>query len=175
MVTIYTTARNVEYYTNNHETLWSNFSAPGPVAEHDGERATRRAATSSSRTSLRSTRRSTRIASAGDGSGGGVGKRQSDRGSWRIRCRWIRRRARGITTGRICTFTRRTARMWRPTARTYSYVTASSPSFTTWDNAKVLADFRFARPGRDLQHIERDARRNLPDRQPLDRAQRRVS
>ncbi len=28
MVTIYTTARNVEYYTNNHETLWSNFSGP---------------------------------------------------------------------------------------------------------------------------------------------------
>ena len=28
MVTIYTAARNVEYYTNNHETLWSNFAAP---------------------------------------------------------------------------------------------------------------------------------------------------
>ncbi len=28
MVTIYTTARNVEYYTSNHETLWSNFSGP---------------------------------------------------------------------------------------------------------------------------------------------------
>ncbi len=28
IVTIYTTARNVEYYTNNHETLWSNYSAP---------------------------------------------------------------------------------------------------------------------------------------------------
>ena len=28
MVTIYTTARNVEYYANNHETLWSNFSGP---------------------------------------------------------------------------------------------------------------------------------------------------
>ncbi len=28
MVTIYTTARNVEYYTNNHEALWSNFSGP---------------------------------------------------------------------------------------------------------------------------------------------------
>ncbi len=38
MVTIYTTARNVEYYTNNHEALWSNFSGPGSVAEHDRER-----------------------------------------------------------------------------------------------------------------------------------------
>jgi Right handed beta helix region len=28
MVTIFTTARNVEYYTNNHEALWSNFSGP---------------------------------------------------------------------------------------------------------------------------------------------------
>jgi hypothetical protein len=28
MVTIYTTARNVEYYANNHEALWSNFSGP---------------------------------------------------------------------------------------------------------------------------------------------------
>ena len=28
MVTIYTTSRNVEYYTNNHETLWSNYAAP---------------------------------------------------------------------------------------------------------------------------------------------------
>jgi len=28
MVTIFTTARNVEYYTNNHEVLWSNFSGP---------------------------------------------------------------------------------------------------------------------------------------------------
>ena len=28
MVTIYTTARNVEYFSNNNETLWSNFSGP---------------------------------------------------------------------------------------------------------------------------------------------------
>jgi hypothetical protein len=28
IVTIFTTARNVEYYTNNHEVLWSNFSGP---------------------------------------------------------------------------------------------------------------------------------------------------
>ncbi len=28
IVTIYTTARNVEYYSNNNETLWSNFSGP---------------------------------------------------------------------------------------------------------------------------------------------------
>jgi hypothetical protein len=28
IVTIYTTARNVEYFTDNNETLWSNFSAP---------------------------------------------------------------------------------------------------------------------------------------------------
>ena len=30
IVTIYTTARNVEYYSNNNETLWSNFSGAGP-------------------------------------------------------------------------------------------------------------------------------------------------
>jgi hypothetical protein len=28
MLTVYTTARNVEYHSNNHETLWSNFAGP---------------------------------------------------------------------------------------------------------------------------------------------------
>jgi len=28
MVTVFTTARNVEYHSNNHETLWSNFAGP---------------------------------------------------------------------------------------------------------------------------------------------------
>ena len=174
MVTIYTTARNVEYYTNNHETLWSNFSGPD-----QSQSATVSGYSTGGNIVIKNIVAINTTQYTYDQALGStpVAMWENDNllqlvlnplsvdqtpGSWFYDGTFLYIHA--SDNSNVAT-----------NGKKYTYVTSSSPSFTTWDNGQSVADFRFARPGRDLQHVERDARRNLSDRQPLDRAQRRVS
>jgi hypothetical protein len=135
MVTIYTTARNVEYYTNNNETLWSNFSGPD-----DSQTATVSGYSSggnsvvgniSSMQTMQFTYRNT-LGSAPTAvwENGILLKNQSSQsaveataGSW-----WY--------DGTYLYIHASDGSNVSSNGKTYTYVNASSPSYTTWDNGK---------------------------------------
>ena len=141
MVTIYTTARNVEYYSNNNETLWSNFCRAGPVAERDRQRLFLRrqqrdrsivAIEHHARYTYRNTLASTPVAAWENGvllssqsSPGGV---EGKAGSWYYDGTYLYLHA---SDGSNVS----------SNGKTYTYVTASSPSFTAWDNGKTWLIF----------------------------------
>jgi hypothetical protein len=135
IVTIYTTARNVEYYSNNNETLWSNFSAP------DQSQSATVSGYSSGVNSVignissvqitqytyRNTLGSTPVAAWENGallkSEPSAGAVESNAGSWYYDGTYLYLHASdgsNISTN----------------GKKYTYVTASSPSFTAYDNGK---------------------------------------
>ena len=140
IVTIYTTARNVEYYTQlTDETLWSNFCGAGSVAERERSRDIRPAATRVDREDhraftvdavhlLRGARRSTPVAvwenDALLKSVDFVGAVETNAGSWYYDGTYLYLHA--SDGSNVAT-----------NGKTYTYVTASSPSYTTWDNGKT--------------------------------------
>jgi hypothetical protein len=135
MVTIYTTARNVEYYTNNNETLWSNFSGPD-----DSQTATVSGYSSggnsvigniSSMQTMQFTYRNTLgAAPTAVWENGALLSSQSSQsavesvaGSW-----WY--------DGTYLYIHASDGSNVSSNGKTYTYVTAASPSYTTWDNGK---------------------------------------
>ena len=135
IVTIYTTARNVEYYSNNNETLWSNFAGP------DQSQSTTVSGYSSGGNSVignissvtttaytyRNTLGSAAVAvwenDALLKSETSAGLVESNAGSWYYDGTYLYLHA---SDGSNVS----------SNGKTYSYVTASSPSFTAWDNGK---------------------------------------
>jgi hypothetical protein len=135
IVTIYTTSRNVEYYTNNHETLWSNFSGPDQsqsatvsgyssggnvvikniVAINTTQYAYYQAQASAPVAVWENGNLSQLVANP-------LSVDQTP-GSWFYDGAYLYIHA--SDNSNVAT-----------NGKTYSYVTASSPSFTTWDNAK---------------------------------------
>jgi hypothetical protein len=135
MVTIYTTARNVEYYTNNHETLWSNFAAP------DQSQSTTVSGYSTggnvviknivcintTQFTYRNTLGTAPVAMWENGTlitieASALSVDQTP-GSWYYDGTYLYIHA--SDSSNVAT-----------NGKTYSYVTSSSPSFTTWDNAQ---------------------------------------
>ena len=135
MVTIYTTARNVEYYTNNHETLWSNFSGP------DQSQSTTVSGYSTggniviknivcintTQFTYRNTLGTAPVAMWENGSlirieASALSVDQTP-GSWYYDGTYLYIRA--SDSSNVAT-----------NGKTYTYVTSSSPTFTTWDNAQ---------------------------------------
>jgi hypothetical protein len=135
MVTIYTTARNVEYYTNNHETLWSNFSGP------DQSQSTTVSGYSTggnvviknivcintTQYTYRNTLGSTPVAMWENGAlitieASALSVDQTP-GSWYYDGTYLYIHA--SDSSNVAT-----------NGKTYTYVTSSSPSFTAWDNAQ---------------------------------------
>jgi hypothetical protein len=135
MVTIYTTARNVEYYTNNHETLWSNFSGP------DQSQSTTVSGYSTggnvviknivcintTQFTYRNTLGTAPVAMWENGSlirieASALSVDQTP-GSWYYDGTYLYIHA--SDSSNVAT-----------NGKTYTYVTSSSPPFTTWDNAQ---------------------------------------
>jgi hypothetical protein len=135
MVTIYTTARNVEYYTNNHETLWSNFSGP------DQSQSTAVSGYSTGgniviknivciHTTQFAYRNTFGVAPVAMWENGSLIRIEASAlsvdqtpGSWYYDGTFLYIHA--SDNSNVAT-----------NGKTYTYVTASSPSFTTWDNAQ---------------------------------------
>jgi hypothetical protein len=135
MVTIYTTARNVEYYTNNHETLWSNFSGP------DQSQSTTVTGYSTGgniviknivciNTTQFTYRNALGVAPVAMWENGSLIQIEASAlsvdqtpGSWYYDGTYLYIHA--SDNSNVAT-----------NGKTYTYVTASSPSFTTWDNAQ---------------------------------------
>jgi len=136
MVTIYTTARNVEYYTNNNETLWSNFAAPDQSQSatvsgySSGGNSVIGNITSFQTTQFtyRNTLGSAPVAAWENGallkSKTSASAVESNAGSWYYDGAYLYLHA---SDGSNVS----------SNSKTYTYVTASSPSFTTFDNAKT--------------------------------------
>jgi hypothetical protein len=135
MVTIYTTARNVEYYTNNHETLWSNFAGP------DQSQSTTVSGYSTGgnvviknivciNTTQFTYRNSLGTAPVAMWENGNLIAIEASAlsvdqtpGSWYYDGTYLYIHA--SDSSNVAT-----------NGKTYTYVTSSSPSFTTWDNAQ---------------------------------------
>jgi parallel beta helix pectate lyase-like protein len=140
IVTIYTTARNVEYYTNNNETLWSNFSAP------DQSQSATVSSYSSGGNSVignissiqvtqftyRNTLGSAPVAAWENGallkSKASASAVESSAGSWYYDGTYLYLHA---SDGSNVS----------SNGKAYTYVTSSSPSFTSWDNGKTWLIF----------------------------------
>jgi hypothetical protein len=135
IVTIYTTARNVEYYSNNNETLWSNFSGPdqsqsatvsgyssggnsviGNISSVQTTQFTYRNSLGSTPTAV--WENGTLLSSKGSQSAA-----ESAAGSWYYDGTYLYIHASDNSNV-------------SSNGKTYTYVTASSPSFTSWDNGK---------------------------------------
>jgi hypothetical protein len=140
MVTIFTTARNVEYYTSNHEVLWSNFSGP------DQSQNTTVSGYSTGGNSVikniicinttqftyRNTFGTAPVAMWENGAlltieASALSVDQIP-GSWYYDGTYLYLHA--TDSSNVAT-----------NGKTYTYVTASSPSFTTWDNAQAWLIF----------------------------------
>jgi len=135
IVTIYTTARNVEYYSNSNETLWSNFSGPD-----DSQAATvsgyssggnsvigKISSVQTTQFTYRNTLGSAPTAVWENGallsSRSSQGAVESTAGSWWYDGTYLYIHASDNSNV-------------SSNGKTYTYVTASSPSYTTWDNGK---------------------------------------
>ena len=140
MVTIYTTARNVEYYTNNHETLWSNFSAPdqsqsATVSGYStgGNIVIKNIiCINTTLYTYRNTLGATPVAMWENGTlipieASALSVDQTP-GSWYYDGTYLYIHA--SDDSNVST-----------NGKTYTYVTASSPSYTTWDNAQAWLIF----------------------------------
>jgi hypothetical protein len=135
MVTLYTTARNVEYYTNNHEALWSNFSGPDQSQSTTVSGYTTGGnivikniiCINTTQFTYRNTLGVTPVAMWENGSlirieNSALSVDQTP-GSWYYDGTYLYIHASdgsNVSTN----------------GKTYTYVTASSPTYTTWDNAK---------------------------------------
>ena len=135
MVTIYTTARNVEYYTNNHETLWSNFSGPdqsqsATVSGYStgGNIVIKNiVCINTTQFTYRNTLGTAPVAMWENGSlirieASALSVDQTP-GSWYYDGTYLYIHA--SDSSNVAT-----------NGKTYTYVTSSSPTFTTWDNAQ---------------------------------------
>jgi hypothetical protein len=135
MVTIYTTARNVEYFTNNHETLWLNYSGPDQsqsatvsgYASGGNSVVGSIASVSVTMYTYRNTLGSTPLAVWENGTllsaQTSQGLVEGNAGSWYYDGTYLYLHASdgsNISTN----------------GKKYTYATSSSPSYTTWDNAK---------------------------------------
>ena len=140
MVTIYTTARNVEYYTNNHEALWSNFSGPDQSQSmtvsgySTGGNVVIKNIVCINTTlyTYRNTLGSTPVAMWEDGAlipieASALSVDQTP-GSWFYDGTYLYIHA--SDNSNVAS-----------NGKTYTYVTASSPSYTTWDNAQAWLIF----------------------------------
>lgn len=137
IVTIYTTARNVEYYSNNGTTLWSNSTASdqsqvsnvsgdgfssggnsvvGKIASIQVTKFTYRGALGTAPVAVWENGALLKSASS-------AGTTETTAGSWFYDGTYLYLHA---TDGSNVS----------TNGKTYSYVTASSPSFTAWDNSK---------------------------------------
>jgi len=135
IVTIYTTARNVEYFSNLNETLWSNFAAPDQsqsasvtgyssggnsvIASIAGIQATQ--------FTYRNTLGTAPVAAWENGSllksEPSASAVESNAGSW-------------FYDGTYLYLHASDGSNVSSNGKTYTYVTASSPSYTSWDNGK---------------------------------------
>jgi hypothetical protein len=135
IVTIYTTARNVEYYTNGGTTLWSNFSGPDQSQQTSVSGYTTGgnsvvgniSSVQVTQFTYRNTLATAPVAVWENGalmkletSSGTV---EGNAGSWFYDGTYLYLHA--SDGSNVAT-----------DGKTYSYVTASSPSFTAWDNGK---------------------------------------
>jgi hypothetical protein len=140
MVTIYTTARNVEYYTNNHEVLWSNFAAPDQSQSTTvtgystgGNTVIKNiVAINTTLYTYRNTMGTAPVAMWENGNllalaVNPLGVDQTP-GSWYYDGTYVYLHASDNSNV-------------SSNGKNYTYVTASSPSFTTWDNAKAWLIF----------------------------------
>ncbi len=140
MVTIYTTARNVEYYTNNHETLWSNFSGPDQsqsatvTGYSTGGNIVIKNIICINTTlyTYRNTLGATPVAMWENGAliqieASALSVDQTP-GSWYYDGTYLYIHA--SDNSNVAT-----------NGKTYTYVTAASPSYTTWDNAQAWLIF----------------------------------
>ena len=140
IVTIYTTARNVEYFSNNNETLWANFSGPddsqsatvsgyssggnsviGSIASITVTQYTYRGALGSAPVAVWENDALLKLATS-------AGNVESVAGSWYYDGTYLYIHARdnsNVSTN----------------GKTYTYVTSSSPSYTAWDNGKTWLIF----------------------------------
>jgi len=135
MVTIYTTARNVEYFSNLNETLWSNFSGPdqSQSATVSGY-STGGNSVIASITSIQITQSTYRnalgtapVAAWENGSllksEPSASAVESNAGSW-------------FYDGTYLYLHASDGSNVSSDGKSYTYVTASSPSYTSWDNGK---------------------------------------
>jgi Right handed beta helix region len=135
IVTIYTTARNVEYYSNNNETLWSNFSAPdqsqsATVSGYSSGGNSVIGNISSVTSTLYTYRNTLGTAAVAVWENGALlssqaspGAVEANAGSWYYDGTNLYVHASDNSNV-------------SSNGKTYTYVTASSPSFTAWDNGK---------------------------------------
>ncbi len=140
MVTIYTTARNVEYYTTNHEVLWSNFAGPDQSQDTTvsgystgGNSVIKNiVCINTTQFAYRNTLGTAPVAMWENGSllaieASALSVDQIP-GSWYYDGTYLYIHA--LDSSNVAT-----------NGKTYTYVTASSPSFTTWDNAQAWLIF----------------------------------
>lgn len=140
MVTIYTTARNVEYYTNNHQALWSNFSGPDQsqsttvIGYSTGGNVVIKNIVCINTTlyTYRNTLGATPVAIWENGAllpieASALSVDQTP-GSWYYDGTYLYIHA--ADNSNVAS-----------NGKTYTYVTASSPSYTTWDNAQAWLIF----------------------------------
>ena len=140
MVTIFTTARNVEYYTSNHDVLWSNFSGPDQsqnttVSGYStgGNSVIKNiVCINTTQFTYRNTFGTAPVAMWENGSllkieASALSVDQIP-GSWYYDGTYLYLHA--TDSSNVAT-----------NGKTYTYVTASSPSFTTWDNAQAWLIF----------------------------------
>ncbi len=135
IVTIYTTARNVEYYSNNNETLWSNFSGPdqsqsATVSGYSSGGNCVIGNISSVQTTVNTYRNTLGSAPTAVWENGTLlssrssqGAVESTAGSWWYDGTYLYIHASDNSNV-------------SSNGKTYTYVTASSPSYTAWDNGK---------------------------------------
>jgi hypothetical protein len=135
IVSIYTTARNVEYFTNNNETLWSNFSGPdqsqsATVSGYSSGGNSVIAGIASVHVTQFTYRGALGTAPVAVWENGALMKSASSAaatdttaGSWFYDGTYLYLHASdgsNVSTN----------------GKTYTFVTASSPSYTSWDNTK---------------------------------------
>ena len=135
MVTIYTTARNVEYFSNVNETLWSNFSAPdqsqsATVSGYSSGGNSVIASIASiqvTQFTYRNTLGSAPVAAWENGSllksVASAAAVETTAGSWYYDGTYLYLHA---SDGSNVS----------SNGKSYTYVTSSSPSYTSWDNGK---------------------------------------
>jgi len=140
IVTIYTTARNVEYTSNNAETLWSNFSGPdqSQSASVTGYSSggncviANITAIQTTQYTYRNTLGTAPVAvwenDALMKSASSAATTEQIAGSW-------------FYDGTYLYLHASDGSNISSNGKTYSYVTSSSPSFTAWDNAKSYLIF----------------------------------
>jgi Right handed beta helix region len=135
IVTIYTTARNVEYFSNVNETLWSNFSAPdqSQSATVSGYSSGGNSVVASiagiqiTQFTYRNTLGTAPVAAWENGSllksEPSASAVESNAGSW-------------FYDGTYLYLHASDGSNVSSNGKSYTYVTASSPSYTSWDNGK---------------------------------------